>query len=197
MGDETKIAAGAVDPDGHDLIAPLQTVLRKISVLPEEGDAARVGALAGTPDSVAIIEAGATTFSKAGVTAIAALGGGGVILAAVQGFWNGQRDAMRIVLVSCFTAFLVALVVALAVIIAADVRSRARASVAQYDARSAVTVEYLRAVQSLALGAHREAPAAPVPAGLMEQPTSDWVKILGALATTVLERATVPAGNGH
>lgn len=152
MADDTKIPADAVDPNGSDLVAPLQTVLRQISVLPKKGEIAHVGLFGGTPDSVAVIEAGATTFSKAGATAIGALGGGGVILAAVQGFWNGQQGAMRIVLVSCFTGFLIGLLAALAVIISADVRGRASASVAQYNARSAVTVEFLRAVQRAAAG---------------------------------------------
>lgn len=147
--DDTKLPRGAVGP-GTDLVGPLQTVLRQINVLPDEkASASGASGLLSTPDSVAVIESGATALSKWWTALVGALGGTAVIVGAVQRFWSNQTGGTRIALIASFAGFLAAAVLAIAIIVSADVRGRATGSVAEYNARSDVTVAFLGAVEKL------------------------------------------------
>jgi hypothetical protein len=152
----TQVPTGAAG--GDDLLAPAQQLLRGLSVLPTPEDVAKNSAKAafkGTPDSISIIEAGGTALSKGYAGLIALLGGGTAVAAIVTGFWSGEGTGVRIALVSGAALFLATAAIAIAVIVAADVRGRAAGSVAQYDARRQVAVSLLE----LSLAAHRDASA--------------------------------------
>jgi len=67
----------ARDITGKDVLSPLKELQQGLGVLPVDTDMAKAGAAAtftGPPDSVAIIEAGATALSKWWTVAIAGVG---------------------------------------------------------------------------------------------------------------------------
>jgi hypothetical protein len=143
---------------GDDLLAPAQAMLRGLSVLPSEADVKANGpgaAFRGTPDSLSIIESGGTALSKGYAVVIALLGGGTAVTTAVTGFWQNETTSVRIVLVGGTAVFLASAVIAIAVIVSADVKGRAAGSVAQYDVRRQVAMSFLE----LSLAAHRDATA--------------------------------------
>lgn len=152
----TQVPTGAAG--GDDLLAPAQTMLRGLCILPTAQDLAAGGpgvAFKGTPDSVSIIEAGGTALSKGYAVVIALLGGATAVSSALTGFWKNEAMGVRITLVGGAAVFLGAAVIAIAVIVAADVGGRAAGAVAQYDARRHVAVSFLE----LSLAAHRDASA--------------------------------------
>jgi hypothetical protein len=152
----------ALDKSGTDILPPLKGLQQGLGVLPADGDLAKSGVGAtfvGPPDSVAIIEAGATAFSKWWSAAIAALGGTAVITSLVTKFWSGQSGGVRIGLTLGVAAIVVATIIAVSMMVAADVRGRAQGTVALYAARASIADQFLR--QSLQ--ASRPVPAAPAP----------------------------------
>lgn len=152
----------ALDTTGTDILPPLKELQQGLGVLPTDADRAKSGAGAtfvGPPDSVAIIEAGATAFSKWWSAAIAALGGTAVITSLATKFWSGQPGGVRIGLTLGVAAIVVATIIAVSVMVAADVRGRAQGTVALYAARASIADQFLR--QSLQ--ASRPVPPAPAP----------------------------------
>jgi hypothetical protein len=152
----------ALDTTGTDILPPLKELQQGLGVLPTDADRAKSGAGAtfvGPPDSVAIIEAGATAFSKWWSAAIGALGGTAVITSLATKFWSGQPGGVRIGLTIGVAAIVVATIIAVSVMVAADVRGRAQGTVALYAARASIADQFLR--QSLL--ASRPVPAAPTP----------------------------------
>ena len=121
----------ALDASGTDILSPLKELQQKLDILPMDGDSAKAGMSAtftGPPDSVAIIEAGATALSKWWSVAIAGLGGATVITSAATKFWSGQSGAVRVGLIGGMAAVLVAAIIAVSVMVASDVRGRAQGS---------------------------------------------------------------------
>jgi hypothetical protein len=152
----------ALDTTGTDILPPLKELQQGLGVLPADADRAKSGAGAtfvGPPDSVAIIEAGATAFSKWWSAAIAALGGTAVITSLATKFWSGQPAGVRVGLTIGVAAIIVAATIAISVMVAADVRGRAQGTVALYAARASIANQFLR--QSLQ--ASRPVPPAPDP----------------------------------
>lgn len=149
---------------GDDLLPPIQEILRGLSILPTADDLkenSAKAALRGTPDSVSIIEAGGTALSKGYAVVIAALGGSAAVASGITGFWSGEGTGVRIALTAGTAALLAAAVLAIAIIVAADVGGRAAGAVAQYDARRQVAVSLLE----LSVAAHRQATAGATHAG--------------------------------
>jgi hypothetical protein len=139
-----QVPTGAVG--GDDLLQPMQDLLRGLSVLPTQADLDKNPAgmaLLGTPQSVSIIESGATALSKGYAVVITALGGGAAVASLVTGFWKGEATGVRIALTAGTALFLAAAVIAVAVIVASDVRGRAAGAVSQYNVRSQVAVSLL------------------------------------------------------
>ena len=152
----------ALDTTGTDILPPLKELQQGLGVLPTDADRAKSGAGAtfvGPPNSVAIIEAGATAFSKWWSAAIAALGGTAVVTSLVTKFWSGQPGGVRVGLTLGVAAIVVATIIAVSVMVAADVRGRAQGTVALYAARASIADQFLR--QSLQ--ASRPVPPAPAP----------------------------------
>jgi hypothetical protein len=137
----------AVNKDGNDILAPLEGLQRDLGILPSDEDLAKSGASAtftGPPDSVAIIEAGATALSKWWSVVIAGLGGAAAITSAATKFWSGQTGGVRIALVIGTAGLLIAALIAISVMVAADVRGRAHGMAALYAARASVADQFLR-----------------------------------------------------
>jgi hypothetical protein len=98
----------------------------------------------GLPVSVSIIESGATAASKAWAAAIAVLGGGTAVWAAVTDFWNGQPSPTRAALVIAAAIVVAACALGAALIMYGDVRARGQGAAAQYQARASVASAFLR-----------------------------------------------------
>jgi len=134
--------------DGGDLSAPSAELLRDLSLLPTAADVAKAGeissAFTGSPSSVAVIEAGATALAKAwaaGLGALVASAWGSIAI-----FWTNYQAQRSVILwaVSIATA---ALVLAIGYIVGSDVRGRAAATVATYEARADVATAMLSAAR--------------------------------------------------
>ncbi len=150
-----RIPEGAYDT-GDDLSGPVVQLLTDIHVLASEADFKKAGtaqaALTGPPESVAIIEAGATAASKVGSIAIGALGGLPAIVAVIEGIWGHESDPVRIAFVGGGALVLAAISIAIGIIISADVGGRAAGSAAEYHARALVASTFLRLSRRQAAG---------------------------------------------
>ena len=132
--------AVAVDPPNDDITPPVQELLQALNLLPNAEQLKSANGLGaaftGPPDSVAIIEAGATAASKWWAGGIAAAAAGWVGQAAVlweglgeDNSWNQPFTILSIGLV------LSAAVVGIGYLLGSDVRGRAAAMVATVEAR--------------------------------------------------------------
>jgi len=144
-----KIPSGAVAAD-DDVSTPTVQLLRDLSLLPSAADLGKANgvgaAISGPPDSVAIIEAGATAASKWWAGGIAAAATGWTATAIKiwnnlddTGAWNQPFLLLSIGLVLSSAAF------AIGYLLASDVRGRAAAMVATIEARRDVAVTMLEA----------------------------------------------------
>lgn len=144
----SQLPAKAVSKDGGDLVVPVTDLLRALSLLPKQGEFAGPGAaFKGTPDSVSVIESGATALSKGW-----AAGGGVAILslwASVGGWWIKQSGDIQVGVLWAAALASVALVLGLAYIVGSDVRGRALATVATLEARAAVAQSFIREAAAL------------------------------------------------
>jgi hypothetical protein len=142
---------------GDDLARPIRNLLEHLRLLEEEkpGD---VSFLGGTPASLQVITAGATSMSKWSAGIVTALGGSTVLIAGIKGL-PGDADSMqRNVFLAALAVLLSAIVLAIAVMVRADLSARALASAAQYEARSMVAKTLLENLQYAA-------PAQPATSG--------------------------------
>jgi energy-coupling factor transporter transmembrane protein EcfT len=159
----------ALSTAGSDVLAPLKELQQGLGILPADADLAKSGAAAaftGPPDSVAIIQAGATALSKWWSVVIAGIGGTAAITSVVTNFWSGQTGGVRIALIGGMAGLLIAALIAISVIVAADVKGRAQGTVALYAARASLAAQFLQD----SLSASRPATAAtpgnpPAPPG--------------------------------
>jgi len=142
-----RFPALAQDDAGQDLSTPVVLLLRDLNVLGSPEDLKKAdgveAALNGPPQSVAIIEAGATALGKWWT---AALGVGATltsIVATAQGIWGQEHDIVRVAFVGGAAAVLTAIAIAIAIIVSSDVRGRAVGSVAQIQARAQVAQTFL------------------------------------------------------
>ncbi len=144
LQDDVAWPQNAFDADGKDLAKPVSALLRKLALLETKEDAEKgVGPVAGTPYSLQVITAGATSGAKvAGVAASSASFTG-----ALASAWAAARQSqlpLQIALVAAGGLILAAGVIAVAIIVQSDVRARGSATDAVYRARAAVTTEFLR-----------------------------------------------------
>ncbi|WP_159081573.1 hypothetical protein [Nocardioides sediminis] len=155
----------AYDPDGPDLGGPLQQLLLDLHVIEKEGDEDHLGPLKGTPYSIQVITAGATSLGKAWSALIALLGGGGAIAAGLRGLGYANDDPlMASVFTGSAAVLLAAVSISIAVMVKADVTARAEASAAQYRARAEIS-------SALLGSAHYNVPPPATP----QRPTSHYV----------------------
>jgi hypothetical protein len=98
--------------------------------------------LGGTPQSVALLEAGGTALSKwwaTGIGAAAAASG-----PAVAAFWGGETPATHRMLIIALAVGFAAAVLAIGYIVGSDVRARSAAAVATINARAEVATTFAR-----------------------------------------------------
>jgi hypothetical protein len=123
--------------EGDDVGEPLRRLLETINILPTGADLKEASkptrAFTGTPDSVAVIEAGATALAKwwsAGL-GVAAAG----LWASVVRFWEQYGELQNVML---WVAAVVSTALALAIgyVLASDIRGRAAATVATLQGRT-------------------------------------------------------------
>jgi hypothetical protein len=143
-----------------DVRQPTRDLLEDLNLLgtatEDQAAAGFAATFSGPPQSVALIEAGATAAAKWWA---AGLGAAVIPLwASVANWWPNQKGSVQVVVIGGALFVTAALVVAIGYLIASDVRGRAAASVSLIDARAKVATEMLRAARAL----YEPTPAAPL-----------------------------------
>jgi hypothetical protein len=147
-----QIPGKALDPNGPDISAPAVTLLQDLNLLGKDAeDQAATGfvsAFTGPPQSVAVIEAGATAAAKwwaaGGAAAV------GVLWGKLYYWWGSQPGHIQDVALWGAAIVTAAAVVAIGYLLASDVRGRAAASVAIVTARATVATSMICAVKACA-----------------------------------------------
>lgn len=142
-----QIPAHAIDhAKGDDVAVPTETLLVGLQLLPDQADSEEAtgfaSAFLGPPQSVALIEAGATALSKwwaAGLGASASVVWGSIVT-----FWSKSTEPTQHVLLWVAGIATVAAVLAIGYIVGSDVRGRSAAAVATIESRANVAITMLR-----------------------------------------------------
>jgi trimeric autotransporter adhesin len=185
-----KIPGEPIDPAGSDVLSPLQDLLGGVNVLGGSQDSG--SAFSKPSQSVAILESGATALTKWWSGAVGAVGGLTAIAAVATRFWNSQTGDARVALLAATGAVLAAAVLALAIIISADVRSRANGATAVYAARAHITGKFIEATMSAAMGhpSAQDGGAAAIVPDAEAQGADPSAPDLGAEAAKATQAAT-------
>lgn len=155
--DAVQIPGKAVSEGGTDVGPPTRTLLEELNLLGtprDTEDAAGPGAvITGPPQSVALIEAGATAATKWWASGLGAL----VIAAwgSVAGWWPEQDTSVKVAVLAGAAVVTGVAVAGIAYLIGSDVRGRAIAAVAVIEARAKVATAMLEAAEA----AYTPAPA--------------------------------------
>jgi hypothetical protein len=145
--------------DGDELVAPTKDLLIGLNLLgtdkDNEGADGVTSVISGPPQSVALIEAGATAAAKwwAGGLGTAALGA----WTAVGIWWPEQRIEIQVATIAAAAIVTATLVLAIGHLIASDVRGRAAAAVSVNEARASVARVMLEAARDV----HRPSETTP------------------------------------
>lgn len=174
-GDKVQWPGKAVDANGDDLSGPVQQFLRDLRLLEKKSDVASVF---GTPASLQVITAGATSLGKVWPSIVAAIGGGSAIVTGLMGFGVGP-DGGNVVQRAAFTVsaslLASAVAIAIAIMVRADVNARSAASAAQFEARAAVTTAIL---SSSEFGRPVPAAPAPQPDYMLRTNNDEWLPVI-------------------
>jgi hypothetical protein len=150
MPDPVQVPLKAVS-DGADLRKPVRVLLKDLNLLGTDAEARKAGefaaAFTGPPQSVALIEAGATAAAKWWAAGLGASVVG--IWGSVANWWPTESDTVKAVVVGGALFVTAALVIAIGYLIASDVRGRAAASVSLIEARATVATEMIQATTTL------------------------------------------------
>ena len=143
----------SADDTDQDFGPPLSQLLIDLDLKGTAQDAQKAGsagaAFSGTPDGVAILEAGATAAAKGWSTVIAALGGITAIGTALEAFWEKSSDVhSSVVIGGCVV--IAACALAIGLIFYGDLVARGRGAAAQYHARASVADSFIAAAQRAA-----------------------------------------------
>lgn len=169
MTNEVQLPAAAVNATGDDIGKPTENLLLKLGILSTPEDRTEAGKFSavfgGPPQSVAVIEAGATALSKWW-----AMGLGAAILAVWPGielFWKTEDDANLRVLIVGLAIAIASTVLAIGYIVGSDVRGRASASTATIEARARIAETIARLAESVS-----SPPAPPAAASVIALPAA-------------------------
>jgi hypothetical protein len=145
---EVKVPDSAVAGDTVD--EPTVKLLRTLNLLPTDKDLAKGGGASalfkGPPDSVALIEAGATAAAKWWATGL-----GAAVIAIwgpIREWWLGEDAGTQEVALWIAGIVTAAAVVGIAYLLASDVRGRAAAMAETIRARATVADAFVRAAES-------------------------------------------------
>src|ERR1700761_2134674 len=159
MGNSSKV----VIPDnavagisGPDLLPPLQTLLKGLNLL---GTKTADNPPGGEDPGVEVLESTATTVAKKVAPIVASVGGLTAIGSAIASFASTSHDSVRIAALASAGAVIVAAVLGFAYIVGTDLQSRSRGTVAIYEARRAIGLQFLQ--EALAAGKEPAQPEAP------------------------------------
>jgi hypothetical protein len=162
---------GKAVSDEKDVRQPTRELLEDLYLLGTKDDYAKSGSFSslftGPPESVSVIEAGATTATKwwaAGLGAAVLL-----LWGYVRKWWPNEHDGIRAVVVGSTALVTSVVAVAISYLFASDVRGRAAATVSTIEARTQLAIEMIKAAQGVYKPAAAEEPAAqlvPLPAGV-------------------------------
>jgi hypothetical protein len=149
VSNPSRIPSQAVDA-GTDLTKPTQEVLQGLSLLPTKEElekAGEPGALwGGPPQSVAVIEGGATALSKWWASSLGA--GVALVWTSVTTWWKAEDDATQRVVLLSASIGTAAAILAIGYILGSDVRGRSAASVATIEARAKVADSMIRMAEA-------------------------------------------------
>jgi hypothetical protein len=173
---EVRLPGDAIDAEGQDVSAPAVALLGEVNLLPSDDDMKKAGSpaavVAGPPQSVALIEAGATALAKwwAGGLGAAAVG----VWGSIGLFWSEQPPETQRVLLWIAAIVSATLVLSLGLIISADIRGRAAASVATIGARATVAETMTHVAQETTV--QTTEPSAPAIVSLPASPRVTYLK---------------------
>jgi hypothetical protein len=172
-----RIPGRSVEEGGEDLGGPTAALVKQLNLLGREGDKA-AGLLAkpfrDPPQSVAVIEAGATRLTKVVTT----LGSGAFIATwgDLLGWWGEQETAVQGVSLIAASVVTAALVLGLGYVVGSDVRGRAAGSVAVVGARAEIAkamIEAAEAAYKPAISDSTVVDIAPLPRGFAVRKTDE------------------------
>lgn len=146
MTEEIRLPGNAFDAEKGDVLKPTVAVLRELHLLPSQEELNQAGKMSavfgGPPQSVAVIEAGATAFAKWWAAGLGAAVAG--VSGSIVAFWDKQGgDTQRMIVLAVGIA-VAALILAIGYIVGSDTRGRAAAAVAVTEARVQVAETVLR-----------------------------------------------------
>lgn len=181
---EVRVPAEAVA--GDDIAEPSIALLRRLKLLPTEEELSKArgisSAFSGPPESVALIEAGATAASKWWAAGLS-----GTVVAAwalIRGWWSSNPDNQHVALWvgAIVTA---AAILGIAHLLASDVRGRAAVATETVKARASIAEAFVRAAEQ----AHSRAAARPA------APAQPNGHIVGFLPGIVVEHTGRPGAD--
>ncbi len=191
------LGEGYPPPDGPAAKTPhLKNFLVDLHVLEKDGEAATL--IGGTPPSQQVITAGGTSFAK-WWTGIAGAGlGGGALVQGLRAAGNDGSDGASPDVLTVSAAVMASVaVLAIAIIIRADVSARAVASAAEYQARAAIATALINSFQ---YEAPAPGPVAPEPKHVVRTKRDEWAAVRhfewddGKLVARVDDTRTIPVG---
>lgn len=159
MGNENvkvQLPGNAVAASGDDVAAPAKSLLIEMRLLGTDEEIEKAGQFSavfiGPPQSVAVIEAGATALVKAWA---AGLGAAAIATwSSVVGFWSGQPTDIKQVFLWIGAIVSAALLLSIGLMVSSDVRGRAAASVATIEGRTAIGQQVLELAKDTYGAAH-------------------------------------------
>jgi hypothetical protein len=132
--------------DADDVLPDTRALLQNLYLLPDKDEMVAAGKpsamFGGPPQSVALIEAGATALSKWWAAGLGASVLG--LWPAILAFWDDQPEPNRRVILVAASIATAAAILAIGYIIGSDVRGRSAAAVATIEARTKVADTMLR-----------------------------------------------------
>ena len=148
MCDKAKVVIpdnAVAEISGPDLLPPLQTLLQGLNLLGDKTANTNPTKPADPDDPGAqALESTATAMVRVAAPAVAGLGGLAAIGSAIGTFFGSSDDSVRVAAVASAAGVLVVVILGLAYIVGADLQSRSRSTVAIYEARRAIGVQFLQ-----------------------------------------------------
>lgn len=126
---------------GSGELSDLQSLLRGINLLGQ--DISTVGESGKADPGAVALESVSTSAAKIAGSAVTGVGGASAVVAATGKFW-ATNASLHGTLVWGFSILAATCLLALAIIVASDLRARARGHEAVYNARGQITAEFLR-----------------------------------------------------
>jgi hypothetical protein len=166
---------GKAVSDANSVAPPVRSLLEDLHLLGSKTDATAAAsfgaAFGGPPQSVALIEAGATAAAKwwatgIGVTATATW-------VSLVGWWGGQESSIKLTALAGVAFVVAAAILSIGYLIASDVRGRAAAAVATIEARARIGTTMIEAAEAV-----YEPPSAPSAVQLVPLPQRFEVKVI-------------------